>query len=53
MLNSNYKIRTGHLELRCVKAGLKEIGIHDNIPKDHDCFGNSLFEITHNVYVNT
>ena len=33
------------------KSGLKEIGILNNIPKDHDCFGNILFEITRNDYV--
>lgn len=33
------------------KSGLKEIGILDNIPIGHDCFGNTLFEITRDEYI--
>lgn len=33
------------------KSGLKEIGALDNIPQDHDCFGNILFAITHDEYI--
>ncbi|MDF2675667.1 MAG: acetyltransferase, partial [Clostridiales bacterium] len=34
------------------KSGLREIGSLDYIPKENDFFGNTLFEITYNDYLN-
>jgi len=45
-------IHPGNIASRRVleKAGLTEIGVLDNIAKDHDFFGNTLFEITRQDY---